>query len=303
MRTHVLLFVILTGTPLLLSAQVDSDSERGAAGTHFGPGHPEHSSSHLRTPSFFALSLDLPVVSRFTFPSTGPMHGLSGMGDSSTFFDHPIGYGAGVLWRTRPQSIDGIRYGLDLDFRHLRGGGHSSSLMTFENGATGALLREEHDFSLDLLRLGATLEYELMSHPTPGDDPLIPADAPIDAWWSIVFSARLNGVWRVGSQISVVAVPDDPDALEILDDTFPLTDDGRGVVLDEGAIEGLNDFTAEFEGGASVEIRLGSTTFLALGLYYTRNLVPYTDEGWSYESLNLRTGFGFGSLFNIDLLD
>ncbi len=296
MRTHILLFAILTGTPLFLSAQENPGSERGDAGHCFGPGHAEHSGSYLRTPSFFAVTLDLPVLSRFTFPSTGPMYELSGMGDSGTFLDQPIGYGAGVLWRTRPESIDGIRYGLDLDFRHLRGGGHSSSLVTFENGATGALLGEERDFSLDLLRLGATLEYELMSHPTPGDDPLIPADAPIDAWWSIVFSARLNGVWRVGSEISVVAVPDDPDVLESLGATFPLTDDGRGVVLDEGAIEGLNDFTAEFEGGASVEIRLGSTTFLALGLYYTRNLVPLTDEGWSYESLNLRTGLGFGLL-------
>ena len=289
MRSALLLALSLcTATPL-----ISQSAERGdtTPGRYFGPAI-AYRDNYIRAPSFWGIALDFPILSRYSPPSTGPVFSLSDLGDTATRFDQILSYGVGLQWRTRLGETPGLRLGIDLGYRRQNGRIHSRSVQTYENGTVALFLPEQHDFSMDLVQLGGTVDFELISHPLIPDDPLVPADAPIEEWWSIVLSAGITGVWRAGSNIRMVGIFENPEEAELFRDVLPVMEDGRTLLFYDGPIYSLESLGAEFEGGIAVEFPIGGDLFGSVGIAYTQNLFPAALEEWTYRGVGLRIGVG-----------
>ncbi len=288
MRSAILLVLFLRTTTL--SAQ-SADRGDTTPGRYFGPAIAyEH--NYIRAPSFWGISLDFPILSWYSPPSTGPVLGLSDLGDTATRFDQILSYGVGLHWRTRLGETPGLRLGVGLGYRRQSGRIHSRSAQTFENGSIALFLPEQHDFSMDLVRFGGTVDFELISHRLLLDGPLTPTHTPIEEWWSIVFSAGITGVWRAGSNIRMAGIFENPEDAELFRDVLPIMEDGRTLLFYDGPIHSLETLGAEFEGGIAVEFPIGGYLFGSVGITYTQNLFPAALEEWTYRGVGLRIGVG-----------
>ena len=145
---------------------------------------------------------------------------------------------------------------------------------------------------MDLVRLGGTVDFELISHRLLSNDPLTPADSPIEEWWSIVVSAGITGVWRTGSNIRMVGIFENPEDAELFRDVLPIMEDGRTLLFYDGPIHSLEPLGAEFEGGIAVEFPIGNYLFGSVGVVYTENLYPAALGEWTYRTLGLRMMVG-----------
>ena len=97
MRSAIIAALFLcTATPLF-----SQYAERGDTipGRYFGPAI-AYRDNYIRAPSFWGIALDFPILSRYSPPSTGPVFGLSDLGDTATRFDQILSYGVGLQWRT-----------------------------------------------------------------------------------------------------------------------------------------------------------------------------------------------------------